>query len=612
MNKSIITGLLAISALFSGNLSAQKIAVLSDIHVTPGNENENQLKKAVSEINSLNNIDLVIVNGDLTNEGSDEQLANVKSIIDSISHPLYVIPGNHENNWSQSASKTFIDLWGNDRFVTEIPGYVVVGTNCGPFMKMGDGHVKQEDLHWLRSTLNAHTSNGKRVISFNHYPLRKDDLDNYRDYIDILEDFPTVIHINGHYHKFEAYKSGSINSMMVRALDNRKDYGYTLLDFTNDSIFIYNKVLDKDPEKIHAYPIELPKKDIASAVTANNITEPDGFSITKVYEDTASIFTRIGFSENSLFFGNSLGYVKAIDRSGSKKPIWEYRTGASLFSRPIYSGNGKLFMPSADKRMIIFDSSNGHILAESAADGPYVADGIAADGIIYIGGFKSFEAFDSKSDKRIWKYDSINNYCQASPTLSSDDIFFGAWDTNLRSLDIRNGKLNWKWNNGKSANMLGPGNVVPVVADSIVIVVAPDRYMTAIDRYSGKTLWRDNSVKYRESLGVSEDGKRAYAKTMDGELICVEIRGDRYNKLWITDMKLGYEHAPCIVAEKDGIIYAGSRRGIVSAVDASTHELLWNIELGSSEVNGIDLDPYSNDVYLSLVEGTIWKISQKK
>ena len=95
---------------------AQRFAILSDIHVTPGNTNEGKLNEAVAEINS-SDVDAVLMSGDLTNEGSDVQLRNVKSILDKITKPLYVIPGNHENNWSQSACKTFNDLWGNDRFV---------------------------------------------------------------------------------------------------------------------------------------------------------------------------------------------------------------------------------------------------------------------------------------------------------------------------------------------------------------------------------------------------------------------------------------------------------------------------------------------------------------
>lgn len=607
MKKTILAGLF-MSASFA--LGAQTIAVLSDIHVTPGNENEKKLQEAVAEINADKDIDMVVVCGDLTNEGSDEQLKNVKSFLDQIKHPSFVLPGNHENTWSQSATKTFFDLWGNDRFVTETDQYVIVGTNCGPYMKMGDGHVKQEDLKWLRSALQAKMKDGKKVISFNHYPLRANDLDNYQDYIDILEDFPTVIHINGHYHKYEPYKSGSINSMMVRALDNRKDYGYTICDFGKDSVIIYNKVLSRSPERIHAYSLAT-NEAVAEKESGMTVPQFDGFEFTKVYQDTASIFTRLGFSKDKVFFGNSLGYVSAVNKNGADKPEWTFKTDASLFARPIFTENRSLYVPSADRRMLVLDSENGGLIKEFPAAGPYVADGILSNGKVYVGGLKCFECYDVNENKMVWRYDSINNYCQASPTIYEDEIFFGAWDTNMRSLRTSDGKLNWKWNNGKNANMLGPGNVKPVVGKDVVIVVAPDRFMTAIDRKTGKTLWRDNSVKYRESLGVSEDGTKAYAKTMDGELICVEVNGDKYNKLWITDMKLGYEHAPCIVAEKDGVIYAGSRRGIISAVDADTHELLWNATLGSSEVNGIDVDPYSGDVFVSLIEGTVWKIAKK-
>lgn len=164
------------------------------------------------------------------------------------------------------------------------------------------------------------------------------------------------------------------------------------------------------------------------------------------------------------------------------------------------------------------------------------------------------------------------------------------------------------WNNGKDVNLLGPGNVVPVIAGDKVIIVAPDRYMTAIDRATGKTLWRDNSHRYREALGHSEDGTRVYSKTMDGELVAVDATSPSFKELWTVDMGLGYEHAPCIVLEKDGVVYAGSRRGLVTAVDPVARKVLWQLPLGVSEVNGIDLDPTSGDIYVSLVEGTIFRI----
>ena len=112
---------------------AQRIALLSDVHVTPGNANDKALRVAVREINN-GDFDFVVVNGDLTNEGSDSEIDNIKEILDGITLPLYVLPGNHENNWSQSATKTFVDTFGGDRFVTTVDSLVIVGINCGPYM----------------------------------------------------------------------------------------------------------------------------------------------------------------------------------------------------------------------------------------------------------------------------------------------------------------------------------------------------------------------------------------------------------------------------------------------------------------------------------------------
>ena len=239
-----------------------------------------------------------------------------------------------------------------------------------------------------------------------------------------------------------------------------------------------------------------------------------------------------------------------------------------------------------------------------------MADGVISGGVLYQGGGRTFEAWKADGSKMLWKYTGLKNYCQAAPVVSGNDVFFGAWDTNLRCLNIKNGKLKWMWNNGKTANLLGPGNCVPVVTKDKVIIVAPDRYMTAIDRKTGKTIWRNNSHKFRESLGVSQDGLTAYAKTMDGEIVAVSTQSKEYEELWLVDTGLGYEHAPCIVLESNGIIYVGSRRGIMVAVDAKTHKKLWEYKMGNSEFNGWELDA-NGDVYTSLIEGAVWRVSIK-
>lgn len=598
-----------ISVLCGIMLHAQKFAILSDIHVTPGNANETKLKAAVEEINS-SDVDYVLITGDLTNEGSDEQLRNVKSIFDRITKPQYIIPGNHENTWSQSACKTYNDLWGADRFVFTTGKLVVIGMNCGPFMKMGDGHIKQEDLIWLDKTLSETVKPGMKVLSVNHYPIL-DDLDNYRDYVAILKKYPVITHQCGHYHRWRLYETDGINGLIVRALDmGNKDYGYTLLDVDLDKnwIHVHNKQIGKEPIPMYAYRINT--EFYTHATTEQKVTKEDArFEVKKVFADNATIFTRIGIDENAIYFGNSLGYCKALDKA-SLKEKWAYKTDAMLFSRPAVGGK-YVILPTADRRLVWLNKKTGKEAFVHQADGPYVADGVVEKGVLYQGGYKTFQAWDIAKRKMLWQFTDINNYCQAAPVIDANDVIFGAWDTNLRALNKKNGTLRWKWNNGSSANLLSPGNVVPVVTADKVVVVAPDRVATAINRADGSTIWREkNQYKVRESLGCSADGKVAYAKTMDGELVAMSTEGDTYQLLWTVDLGLGYEHAPCIVIEHDGYVYAGSRHGQLSIVDAATHELVVSYPMGSSEVNGFDVDA-NGDVYCSLIEGTIFRIKRK-
>lgn len=600
MNRFLVIVLTAFT-IFAANGLAQRFAVLSDIHVSPQNRNDSALKAAVAEINAAT-FDAVIVNGDLTNEGADHELQNVAQTLRRIKAPLHVLPGNHENNWSQSATKTFNRIFGSDRFFASYDSLLIVGINCGPYMKMGDGHIKQEDLHWLRSILSAPENKGKRILSFNHYPVRENDIDNYREYASLLSEFPVIAHINGHYHRWIRYDISNIPAAMTRALDMGKgNFGYAIVDVSKDSVMVYNKRLGTPETLKYAMPI------------GADCPQRDGFRIAKLWTDSASVFTRLGIDRDNLYFGTSDGRIKAIAKDNPSILKWSVTApdSASVFSRPTPLLRGRLAAPYSSG-LLILGADSGNIIDDfKSEDAPYVADGLLHDGIYLQGGYKRMEARNGVSGELIWRYDSLRNYCQAAPAADGDDIVFGAWDTNLRCLDAKSGMLRWSWNNGRPQNMYSPGNVVPVITEDKVFIVAPDRYMTVLDRKSGRQLWRDNSHRYRESLGRSEDGNRIYAKTMDGELVAVAADGDEFRELWIADMGIGYDHAPCIVAERDGVIYAGSRRGILTAIDAASHKLLWSLPLGVSEINGIDLDPHSAALFVSFIEGTIFRIEKQ-
>lgn len=602
--KNILYTLLLTFATLSA-AAQTRIALLCDLHVSPGNRNEQILKQVVEEINA-DATQIVIVAGDLTNEGSDEELRAVKAVLDNLKKPQFVIPGNHEDQWSQSACKRFNDMWGDDRFVTEFDGMVIVGINCGPYMKAADGHIKREDLTWLDKTLAQHE--GKRVISVNHYPITTEDLDNYDQYINVLSKYRVAVHLCGHHHRFHHYKGGEIDALMNRSLMMDGNYGYTIIEIEGDTLRQWDKQLGAEPTLVMQMPInDSPKPAIKREL--ESFDEPEQADVELLHADDASIFTRMAVDKRNIYFGNSLGVVKAIDKA-TGEVRWQHKTANSLFSQPSLCGK-RLIVPTSDERLLWLDKTSGKMLFERKAKGPYAADGVVVKGVLYQGGYKCFEAWDAKRGKLLWSNTEMTNYCQAAPAVMEQDITFGAWDTHLYNLDRTTGQTRWKWNNGHSSHLYSPGNCIPAAVGNRVFIVAPDRAMTALDRTTGKEIWRVKDYRVRESLGLSADKTKVYARTMDGELIAVSTQADEYDVIWMVDLGFGYEFSPCAVVESQGVVYAASRQGVVAAVDAESGELLWRKKCGISAVNGFEVDE-RGDIYISLFEGKIWRISPKR
>jgi outer membrane protein assembly factor BamB len=241
---------------------------------------------------------------------------------------------------------------------------------------------------------------------------------------------------------------------------------------------------------------------------------------------------------------------------------------------------------------------------------PGISEGLVKGDALYIGTGSQFYKLRITDGKLIWKNTTPQGQLQARPILSpdGDKIIFGAWDRHLYCLDASTGQLKWQWDNGKQQKLYSPGNVVPAIANGKVFIVAPDRYMTAIDLATGKTLWRDNSHHVRESMGISADGRQVYAKLMNDTIISVSTATDSFHINWEANAAFGYEHNPCPILESNGVVYAGTKNGVFIATDAATGRILLQHKAGNSSINGITADREGN-IWISLIEGSIMEFS---
>ncbi len=125
---------------------------------------------------------------------------------------------------------------------------------------------------------------------------------------------------------------------MTRALDMRNgDYGYAIVEVDSEWVHIYNKPLGGAPEAKLAWAIRTGHKPMTRTQAHPNSLRREGFSVEKVWTDSASIFTRVGFDAENIYFGNS-------PRPGSRRAqirrlsCVERTDRASLFSRPRSAG----------------------------------------------------------------------------------------------------------------------------------------------------------------------------------------------------------------------------------------------------------------------------------
>ena len=219
-------------------------------------------------------------------------------------------------------------------------------------------------------------------------------------------------------------------------------------------------------------------------------------------------------------------------------------------------------------------------------------------------------AWDVKSGKLIWAFDSVENFVVTRLQVKDDVLFFGSWGNEFYALDTSTGKSRWIWNNGQYNRMFSPAQVVPVFAHSRIYLASPDRFMTVLDEKTGEVIWRYNDPenRVRESIGISEDGNTVYAKTMDGKILAIDATVAERKVKWISSGEdMGYELAPTPVVEKNGIVYVPTDKGLIYAYRSTNGAFLWKYRVSNGLINMI-LPTDNNELYVSAMDGKLVKL----
>lgn len=572
--------------------SCFRFAHLTDLHISPNNAQPTEdLLRSVAQLNATDGLDFVIVTGDLTEEGDRASLEKVKSCLDLLKMPHYTVLGNHETKWSESGCTAFAEIFGAERFKLEHKGFLFLGFNSGPLMRMAYGHVVPQDIRWMEEEMKK-AGKEQKVILATHYPMMEGDVDNWYQVTDAVRPYNVRLFIGGHYHRDRELRYDGIPGVLVRSnlRDREGKPGYGIYEVTEDSIRVYTQRIGEQPVRWAGFSLEKEYYDPQGKAEKY----PD-FSVNQTYDKVKKewlIQTGVGIycspavGHGQVFVGDDLGQLTAYRMKDGRKG-WTFHTGKRIVGGPAVKDE-TVVVGSADGHIYGLNAATGELRWKVTAAGP-VLGAITIDGDkAYVGASDgTFRAIQIQTGEVVWSYTGVKGYVECQPLIDGDNVVFGAWDNTLYALNKHTGKEVWKWTGGLTRMHFSPAAVWPVAAHRKIFIADPKRALTAINRETGETVWRTYQSQVRESIGISEDRERIYAKTMNDSIVCYSAVEDKPKQVWATSVGFGYEHAPSMLMEKEQTVYGSTKEGLLFALDARSGALLWKHKVGNSLINTV-------------------------
>ena len=617
MTKKIIFLLIvsAIAVSFSYSQSAFKFAHISDTHIGSNNAEED-LIRTVQSINNDTTVKFVILSGDITDFGSDAELQLAKQILDSLNKPWYIVPGNHDSNWSESGANSFKKIFGSETFKFMYGGYLFLGTVCGPNMRMSPGQVSRENILWLDSTLNNLNRNVP-VIYVNHYPIDSS-LNNWFEVIDRLKKRNIQLIICGHGHANRVFNFEGIPGIMGRSnLRARNPVGGYNIVSIKDGVVTYeerNPITTEQKQwtqvRLHNYSSASDTVHYFRPSYAINLLHKNVRPVWQ-FNDKSDIGSGATVTKDLVIVSNTNGSIYALNQKSGKK-IWSYTTNGKIYSTPALEKN-LVVVASTDNNIYCLDAQTGKLLWKFETQKPIVANALIKNKTVYIGSSDGhFRALDLYNGNLKWDFDGVKGFVVTTPLFYNNKIYFGSWGTEFYALDAETGSLIWKWNNGSSNRMFSPAACYPVATGGKVFIVAPDRYMTVFDAETGNVIWRKNDPnnRVRESMGLSRDSALIYSKTMEGELIGISTSDTGMKITWRSNTALNYEIAPTAIVEFQNIVYVPSNSGVIAAVNRTDGSILWKHKISNALITNI-VPVAKNKVIVTSMDGKVTFLEYK-
>ena len=239
---------------------------MSDLHLTAdkksiwGVDTYNQFMKALKKIQSIRNIDCIIVTGDIANDGKLETYHYANQKFEELGVPTFWCYGNHDNISVMNNSRlSFVQIC-NDAV---LKGHRIIFINSikvdedNPLYNCSKGYISEFEFDRVRTTLNSETN--RPVIIAMHHPsiepggwLTNKILKNRTQFNQFTTSYNVTCVLYGHIHCFTQVKlnntlftsSSSVGFAFDKDLPKyeiaKGQEGFSIIQITHNSTTVDN------------------------------------------------------------------------------------------------------------------------------------------------------------------------------------------------------------------------------------------------------------------------------------------------------------------------------------------------------------------------------------
>lgn len=569
MKKAVFLSIL----IFSVWIKAQNsnFVLLSDINYD-GKKSEARLDSLINAININEELNFVVVAGNLTSNGSANNVNEAYTALQNFNVPFYVIPGPNDYMWSDNGGIIFNEIWQENRFSFSSNKTRFIGLNTSVINGSKIGHFFPEDLEWLGDEL-SNCEESDIILIFHH---NLDKIDNKHCIYKLFPENKNIAVLCGEQSKDLFKKTYNLEGYNKFNFENiipnwqysviKKDTTHLqITECTNDSLLTnnteisLNKYLNKQQVDSSEFLLYSAESVWGRNISETMIAEPlivDKKIITATYSGIVTCF-------------DSLGTV-----------LWDYDIFGNITSKPAIINNilivatlqGDLITinmeDGAQLQSIGFDESITSELATYDYTGKKelmtITDNSPKHSVIFGTSSGKIYCYLVETLEEIWVNKKASSVITSKPFIHKNKIVFSAWDGRIYCIDSRDGLLIWKYRMTKDRKS-SPARCFPVADNKYIYFTSADGSLIKLDLRLGSKIWVKKKYNANSSIGISLDKKRLYVKSTNGRFHVLSA----LNGNWVREIipRFSEDFSKSTIFERDDIVPFSSQNGDVYRIN---------------------------------------------